>query len=137
MCVGDLRRCWVWPPLIISLEYHVPAKQSRIKPSEEKGNHSKNWTQESVFEHMCVYSVASVMFDSLQHYGLLPARLLSPWDFPGKTTGMGYHFLFQGIFLTQGLKPHLLYCKWILLSLSHWGSIGHEYQVHLIKKYGV
>ena len=24
--------------------------------------------------------------------------------FPGKNTGMGYHFLLQGIFLTQGLN---------------------------------
>ena len=24
------------------------------------------------------------------------------WDFPGKNTGMGCHFLLQGIFLTQG-----------------------------------
>ena len=28
-------------------------------------------------------------------------RLLSPWDFPGKNTGMAWHFLFQGIFPTQ------------------------------------
>ena len=25
-----------------------------------------------------------------------------PWDFPGKNTGVGCHFHFQGIFLTQG-----------------------------------
>ena len=25
----------------------------------------------------------------------------SPWNFPGKNTGAGYHFLLQGIFLTQ------------------------------------
>ena len=29
--------------------------------------------------------------------------VLSPWDFPGKITGVGCHFLLQGIFLTQGL----------------------------------
>ena len=28
------------------------------------------------------------------------ARLLCPWDFPGKNTGVGCHFLLQGIFLT-------------------------------------
>ena len=27
--------------------------------------------------------------------------------FPGKNTGMGYHFLLQGIFPTQGLNSHL------------------------------
>jgi len=42
-----------------------------------------------------------------------PTRLLCPWEFPGKNTGAGYHFLFQGIFLTQGLNPPLL-------SLLHW-----------------
>ena len=30
--------------------------------------------------------------------------LLCPWDFPGKNTGVGCHFLLQGIFSTQGLK---------------------------------
>ena len=28
------------------------------------------------------------------------ARLLCPWDSPGKNTGVGCHFLLQGIFLT-------------------------------------
>ena len=26
-------------------------------------------------------------------HGLEPARLLCPWNFPGKNTGVGYHFL--------------------------------------------
>ena len=42
-----------------------------------------------------------------------PPQLLCPWDFPGKNTGVGCHALFQGIFLTQALKPHLLH-------LLHW-----------------
>ena len=29
---------------------------------------------------------------------------LSPWNFPGKSTGVGCHFLLQGIFPTQGLN---------------------------------
>ena len=36
------------------------------------------------------------------------ARLLCPWNFPGKNTGVGCHFPLQEIFLTQGLNPHLL-----------------------------
>ena len=32
-------------------------------------------------------------------------RLFCPWDFPGMKTGVGYHFLLQGIFLTQGSNP--------------------------------
>ena len=40
-----------------------------------------------------------------------PASLLHPWDFPGKDSGVGCHFLLQGIFLTQGLNPGLLHCR--------------------------
>ena len=32
----------------------------------------------------------------------------SAWNFPGKDTGVGGHFPFQGIFLTQGLNPSSL-----------------------------
>ena len=35
-------------------------------------------------------------------------RLLCPWDSPGKNTGVGYHVLLQGIFLTQGWNQGLL-----------------------------
>ena len=34
----------------------------------------------------------SVMSNSLQPHWLEPARLLCPWDFPGKNTGVGCHF---------------------------------------------
>ena len=40
----------------------------------------------------CEWS-CSVMSNSLQSHGLWPARLLHPWNFPGKDTGMGCHFL--------------------------------------------
>ena len=42
---------------------------------------------------MCIHAVASVMSDSLQPYGWYPARLLCPWDSPGKNTGVSYHAL--------------------------------------------
>ena len=42
----------------------------------------------------------------------------SPWDSPGKNTGVSCHFLLQGIFLTQGLNPGLLHCRRILYPLS-------------------
>ena len=44
---------------------------------------------------------------TLQTHVLQPARLLCPWDSPGKSTGVGYHFLLQGIFPTQGPNPGL------------------------------
>ena len=38
----------------------------------------------------------SVMSDSLWPHRLQPTGLLSPWNFPGKSTGVGCHFLLQG-----------------------------------------
>ena len=37
------------------------------------------------------------------------ARLFCPWDFPGKNTGVGCHFLLQGIFPIQGSNLRLLH----------------------------
>ena len=51
----------------------------------------------------------SVMSDCLPPHKLQPARLLCPWDFPGKNIGVGCHFLYQGIFSTQGSNPSLLH----------------------------
>ena len=64
----------------------------------------------------------SVVSDSL------PARLLYPWNFPGKNTEV-HHFLFQGIFSTQGSNPCLLYLlHWQADSspLSYLGSPTHR-----------
>ena len=47
---------------------------------------------------------------------------LSIGIFPGKSTGVGCQSLLQGIFLTQGLNPGVLHCRWILYHLSHQGS---------------
>ena len=44
----------------------------------------------------------SGMSGSLQPYGLCP------WDFPGKSTGVGCHFILQRIFPTQGSNPGLI-----------------------------
>ena len=42
--------------------------------------------------------------------------------FPGKNTGVSYHFLLQGIFLTQRLSPGLLHWQVDSLALTHQGS---------------
>ena len=49
-------------------------------------------------------------------------QVLSPWDSPGKNTGVGCHSLFQGIFLTQGSNPSPA-CRQILYHLSHQESL--------------
>ena len=62
----------------------------------------------------------SVVSDSSQPHGLQPTRLLRPWDFPGKSTGVGCHCLLRYIlslcmcvyigidFKTSGLKLYNL-----------------------------
>ena len=55
------------------------------------------------------------MLDSLWPHELLPTTFLCPWNFPGKNTGVGCHFLLQGIFPTQELNPiSCISCRQIL-----------------------
>ena len=89
------------------IEPGSPAMQADSLPSEPSGKVFK----ESVS--------CSVMSDSVQSHGLYSARLLCPWDFPGKNTGVSCHSLLQEIFPTQGLNPGLLHCRQILYCLSH------------------
>ena len=72
----------------------------------------------------------SVVSDSLQPHELQPSRLLCPWDSQGKNTGVGCHFLLQGIFLTQGSNPGLLHCRQILYHLSLQGTRQKDLQIH-------
>ena len=70
----------------------------------------------SVWITGCVCA-GSIVSDSLQYHRPQSTRLLCPWNFPGKNTGVGCHFLLQGIFLTQGSNLHLcVSCigRWIL-----------------------
>ena len=48
---------------------------------------------------------------------------LHPWNFPGQSTGVGCHFLLQGIFLTWGSNPGLPHCGQMLYCLSHQGIL--------------
>ena len=45
-------------------------------------------------------------------------RFLCQWNFPGKNTGVGYHFLLQEIFPTQGSNLSVLHLlHWLVGSL--------------------
>ena len=81
--------------------------------------------------------VCSVVSDSLGPQRLQPARLVYPWNFPGKNTGVGCRFLFQGIFLTQRSNQpflcllHLLRGQYIQRTeCSLFSSILNSPQVH-------
>ena len=67
----------------------------------------------SYFYSFCFFSESEVTQSSatLRPHGLKPTKLLRPWDSPGKNTGVGCHFLLQGIFPTQGSNPGLPHCR--------------------------
>ena len=102
---------WVNKPTVVHPYIHPKEHYSALKSSEQSAM-KKTWRKlECTLLSAC--SVTSVVSDSLWPYGLQPARLLCPWDSPGKNTGVGCHALFQRIFLTQRLNLHLL-------CLLHW-----------------
>ena len=95
----------------------------------------RNYTCFVIIRVMIVYSVMS---DSLRPRGLQPSRLLCPWDFPGKSTALGCHFLLQGILLTWDLNPCLLCFVPLLCLLQcrrvHWATKEAHYNSFEIKQ---
>ena len=66
----------------------------------------------------------------LRLHGLQPARLLCPWDSPGKNTGVGCRFFLQGNFLTQGSNSRLLLGRQILYHWAFWEAPGRMVPSH-------
>ena len=83
-----------------------------------------------VISHSCMLSHL-VTSNSLWSPRLYPARLLCPWDSPGKNTGvrMSCHFILQGIFLTQGSNPPLLHWQVILYCWTTWKAPFYYWSV--------
>ena len=58
------------------------------------------------------------MSDSYATPWIIASRLLGPWNFTGKNTGVDSQSLLQGIFLTQGSNLGLLHRRQVLYYLS-------------------
>ena len=84
----------------------------RAQDTESEGHKDKSHMVMCMGVFVCVCT-CSVLSDSLQPHGPQSTRFLCPWDAPGKNTGVGCHFLLQGIFPTQRSNLHLL-------RLLHW-----------------
>ena len=79
-------------------------------------SHQLNGSVSAVFFFWNCHLMHAYMLSCVQLFAipwLQSTRLLCLWNFPGTNTGVGCHFLFQGIFLNQGWNPHLLH-------LLHW-----------------
>ena len=68
---------------------------------------------------MVVVILVAQSCPTLWRHGLQPARLLWPWDSPGKNTGVDCHSLLRRVFLTQGSNLGLLHCSGIFYCLSY------------------
>ena len=104
-----------WSPTKDDRQFSKPLPQGSIPRSE-----SAEATWECFSFHLCtrikiVIQSCLTLCDPMDRS---PPRLLCPWDFPGKNTGLGSHSLLQGIFPTQELNLSLLPCRRILYHLS-------------------
>ena len=66
----------------------------------------------------CVCVSRSVVSDPFVTLWTVDRQAPLSMGFSSKNTGVGCHSLLQGIFLTQGLNPSLLYCRQIPSCLS-------------------
>ena len=66
---------------------------------------------------VAVYSLSRVQFSATQRTQTVACQFLCPRDFLGKNTGVGCHFLLQGIFKTQGSNRGLLLGRHVLYHL--------------------
>ena len=123
---------WSIPFTLIPVSESICGEHNQRQNSSMILNRSEGWTwvQNGLWltlaitlrAHVHATEVASVMSSSLWPHGLWPARLLCPWNSPGKYTGVGCCFFLHGIFPTQRLNPHLLrllHCRQILY---HWAT---------------
>ena len=103
--IGPLISEWQSPGRIQRFLVLTPGSVSEMPINRLRRNTGRANTLHS---HSSRCQVDSVMSNFLQPYGLQPARLLCPGDSPGKSTGVGCHYLLQGIFLIQGMNPLLM-----------------------------
>ena len=75
----------------------------------------------------------SVVSNTLLQHSTQPVKFLCPWNFTGKNTGKGCHFLPQGIFLTWGLNLcllHFLFGRQILYYCATWEVLKPNWNNH-------
>ena len=80
----------------------------RVSPEKlwrDSSSSSRQSLEAHQHHHLCAQSCPALWL-----CGLWPARLLCPWDSPGKNTGVGCHFLLQGDPPNLGIKPVSLVC---------------------------
>ena len=83
-----------------------------------------------IYPHICCLLLFSVISDSFVTPWTIAHQALLSMDNPGKNTGVGCHFLLQGIFLTQGSNPHVLHWQ---VGSYHWAT-NHQGSLYIYMK---
>ena len=82
----------------------------------------QHWTDApSLISFHLKFLLLRILYSLLSNLKFL-APSISPWDFPSKNTGVGYHALPQGIFSTQDSNPHLLRLLHCRQADYHWAT---------------
>ena len=66
----------------------------------------------------------SVVSDFLRPSGLQPTRLLCPWDFPGKSTGVNCYCLFPVCLGGDKMNTHMSLGRKIKMRMLEWKSLS-------------
>ena len=80
------------------------------------------WTWAVLFSCLKVKVLVALLCPPLCHLMDCCLPDSCPWEYLGKNTGVGCHFLLHGIFPTQESNQNLLHCRQILYHLSHLDS---------------
>ena len=84
-------------------------------------SHFKNGTYFSLLIYLNCEILVAQLCPTLLIPWTVACQTPLPRNSPRNNTGVGSHFLFQGIFLTQESNRGLLHCRRILHQLSHRG----------------
>ena len=95
---GSGTLCFLSAVKVLSVMENWAGRAKRMRKSSFEG-----FSKCDFYGYCCL--VAKSCPTLLWPHGLYPASLLCLWDFPGKKTGGGCHFLLQRIFPTQGSNP--------------------------------
>ena len=109
---------------LVTVQILRPDQRSTGSALEGTWESAVNWFQE-IFMHrnLSCFCLVPNLCPTLQRPSCTAVcQAPLPWDFPGKNTGVGCHFLHEGIYLTQGSNMHLLHWQVDSLPLSHLGS---------------
>ena len=135
---GGINPIWVWVcswwslagrhyQARVTIVHKIPLMVLRLYHALESPRHVKIALQQKLTQHCKAVIFQGVKSLSRARLFATPwivacTKLFCPWDFQSKSTGVGCHFLLQGIFPTQGSNPGLSHCRQMLYHLSHQGS---------------